>query len=93
MIGGIHMNRRYDILHAIILILFLVVANFVGNAMMKGVLLFLFSAVLIINTVMKFKMKKDDKFKSKFFYGILLFLEVMLAVGSIFVMVSSFIAA
>ncbi|MHB8129866.1 MAG: hypothetical protein ACYDEX_12785 [Mobilitalea sp.] len=86
------MNRRYDILHAIILILFLVVANFVDNTTLKGVLLFLFSTVLIINTVMKLKMIKDDKFKRKFFYGILLFLEVMLAVGSIFVMVFSFIA-
>lgn len=89
MIGGIYMKRRYDILHAIILVLFLVIANFIGNAMIKGIILLLFSVVLIVNTTLKLKSKKDDKFRGKIFYGILLFLDIVLAIGSITVITKS----
>ena len=83
------MKRRYDIVHAIILVLFLVLANFIGNAIVKGLLLLLFSTALIINTIVKLKMKKNDKIADKIFYGILLFLDVVLAAGSIYVIVSA----
>ncbi len=83
------MKRRYDIVHAIILVLFLVFANFIGNAIVKGLLLLLFSTVLIINTIVKLRMKKNDKITDKIFYGILLLLDVVLAVGSIYVIVSA----
>jgi hypothetical protein len=87
--GGVHLKRRYDVIHGIILILFLVIAIFIGNAIIKGILLLLFSGVLIFNTVVKLIQKKDDGFKDKFFYGILLFLDVILALLALFVIVSA----
>jgi hypothetical protein len=89
--GGIFMKRRYDIAHAVILVLFLVIASFIGNALIKGILLLLFSAVLLFNTILTLKMKKNDKFTYKIFYGILLFLDSVLALGAIFVIVSSIV--
>lgn len=83
------MERRYDIVQAAILILFLVAAGFIGNSIVKGILLLLFSAVLIFSTVSKLKKKKDDKIKSKIFYGILLFLDSVLALASLYVIISS----
>jgi hypothetical protein len=88
-IGGFYMKKRYDITHAVILILFLVVANFLGNALLKGILLFLFSGVLVFNTVMKLIQKKEDKFTDKILLGILLFLDSLLLLGSVFVIISA----
>ena len=82
------MKRRYDIVHAIILVLFLVLANFLDNTMIKGVILLLFSAVLIVNTMMKLRIKMNHKFSDKLFYGLLLFLDTALAVGAIYVIIS-----
>jgi hypothetical protein len=90
-IGGIHMTRRYDILHAIILLLFLIIANFIGNAIIKGILLLLFSSILMINTTMKLVSKKNGKLRSKFFYCVLLLLDVILAAASIYVIAISII--
>lgn len=90
MIGGVYLKKRYEFLVAVILLLFLIIAYFIGNAVVKGILLLLFSAALIFSTAMKLKMKKDDKFKDKFFYGILLFLDILLALGAIFVIVAGF---
>lgn len=83
------MKRIYDVAHAILLVLFLVIANFVSNAIIQGVFLLLFSVILIVNTVFKLISKKDDKFKGKIFYGILLFLDAVLAVGAIFVIITA----
>lgn len=85
------MKRRYDITHAVILVLFLIIANFIGNAIIKGILLLLFSGVLIFNTVVKLKVKKDDKFRDKIFLGILLFLDSVLALGSVYVIISALV--
>jgi hypothetical protein len=81
------MKRKYDIVHAILLVLFLVIANFIGNAIIKGILLLLFAGVLIGNAVCKLKMA-EDSFRDKLFYGILLFLDAVLALGAIFAIVS-----
>jgi hypothetical protein len=77
------MTRRYDAVHALILLTFLVIANFVGNAVIKGVVLFLFAAVLILNTVLKLKAKLGDKISEQIFYWVLLVLDIFLAVGGI----------
>lgn len=82
------MKRRYDVVHAIILVLFLVIADFLRNELLKGVLLLLFSVILIVNTVLKLK-TKSDKFRGKIFYGILLFLDTVLAIGAIYVIASA----
>lgn len=87
------MNRKYDIAYALILILFLVVAIFIRNSIFKGILLLLFSAVLLFNTILKLKHRKDDKFPRMIFYGILLFLNSILAVGSIYVIILSIVDA
>jgi hypothetical protein len=87
------MKRRYDITHAVILILFLVVANFLGNAILKGILLLLFSGILVFNAVTKLKQKKEDKFTDKILLGILLFLDSVLVLGSVFVIVSAVVDA
>lgn len=83
------MKRRYDVMHAIILITFLIIANFVGNAVVKGVLLLMFAAVLIVNTVLKLKMKMNDKIGGQIFYWVLLILDIILAVCAIVVIVMS----
>ena len=85
------MKKRYEILLAFVLLLLLVIACLIKIAVIRGILLLLFSAALIFSTAMKLRMKKDDKFKDKFFYGILLFLDVILALGAIFVIVSGII--
>jgi hypothetical protein len=87
------MKRRYDITHAVILILFLVVANFLGNAIIKGILLLLFSGILVFNTVMKLKQKKENKFTDKILLGLLLFFDSILVLGSVFVIVSAIMEA
>ena len=83
------MKRRYDVVHAIILLSFLVIAHFLGNAVIKGVLLFLFASVLIVNTVLKLKSKRKDKINEQIFYWVLLTLDVILAISAIVVIVSS----
>lgn len=85
------MKKRYELLLAVVLVLFLVIAYFIGNAIIKGILLLLFSGALIFSTAMKLRMKKDDKFRDKFFYGILLFLDVILALGAVFVIVTGIV--
>ncbi len=77
------MKRRYDVVHAIILLSFLVIANFLGNAVIKGVLLLLFAAVLIVNTALKLKGKRNEKIGEQIFYWILLILDIILAVGAV----------
>lgn len=85
------MKRRFDYLFAIILVLLLVLAIMIGNGVFKGIFLFAFSGILIINTVLILRGKQDNKFKNKFFLGVLLFLEVILAISSLFVIISAFI--
>ncbi|MDF2486623.1 MAG: hypothetical protein K0R46_2791 [Herbinix sp.] len=85
------MKRRYDIILAVILISFLAIANFVGNAVIKGVLLFLFACVLAVNTALKLKSKINDKIGEQIFYWALLILDGILAIGAIIVIVISVI--
>lgn len=84
------MKRRFDYLYAAILVLLLVLAIIIGNTVIKGVLLLLFSAILILNTVLIMRGRQDDKFVTKFFLGVLLFLEVILAISALFVIISVF---
>lgn len=87
------MNRKYDIAYSLILILFLVVAVFIGNSIFKGILLLIFSTVLIFNTILKLKHKSEGRITGMILYGILLFLNSILALGSIYIIVSSVIDA
>jgi hypothetical protein len=89
--GVLLMKKHWDLIQALILIAFLVIAILIGNMILRGILLLLFSTILIINTVIALKSKSDDKFSLKFFYGILLFLEFVLAFSSLFVIISSII--
>ncbi len=83
------MKRRYDIIHAVILLSFLVIANFVGNAVIKGIMLLLFASILIVNTALKLKSKMGDKIGEQIFYWVLLILDIILAVGAIIVIISA----
>lgn len=83
------MKRQYDIMHATILLVFLVIANFVGNAVFKGILLLLFAAVLIVNTILKLRTKMNDKIGGQIFYWVLLILDIILAVCAIVVIIMS----
>ena len=83
------MKRRYDVMHAIILVTFLVIANFVGSAVVKGIVLLLFAAVLIVNTILKLKAKINDKIGEQIFYWVLLILDIILAVCAIVVIAMS----
>jgi len=83
------MIRRYDIVHAVILICLLAIANFIGNSVIKGILLLLFSAVLIVNTIMNLHAKKEAKLTDKLFFGILFFLDIVLAIGAVVVITTA----
>ena len=83
------MKRRYDIIHAVILISFLMIANFVNNDIIKGVLLLLFASVLLGNTALKLKSKRKDKLSEQIFYWVLLILDITLAIGAIAVIIMS----
>jgi len=83
------MMRRYDMIHAFILLAFLVIANVVGNAVVKGIVLLLFASVLIVNTALKLKSKMGDKLGEKIFYLVLLILDIILAIGAVVVIVMS----
>ncbi len=81
------MKRRYDVIFVAILLLLLVIANFIGNAIVKGILLLLFSLCLILNTVMKLLENRKAKLGSRIFYGVLLLLDVVLAIAAIAVII------
>lgn len=83
------MVKRYEIVHSLILILFLVIAYLVGNSILKGILLLLFSAVLIYNTIIKLNIRGVERLGHKVFYGILLFLDILLAIGALVVIISA----
>jgi hypothetical protein len=76
-------------MHTAILLIFLVIANFVGNEVVKGVLLLMFAAVLIVNNILKLKTKMNDKIGGQIFYWVLLILDIILAVCAIVVIVIS----
>lgn len=83
------MVRRNDTVYTLILVLILVIAFFIGISIVKGVLLFLFSGVLIYNAILKFKFMKTVKLSKCIFYGVFLSLNILLAAGAIAVIVSA----
>lgn len=83
------MKRQYDALHAIILLAFLILASFISNAVIRGVMLLLFSTVLTVNTAFKLKAKLKEKLSDKIFYGVLLFLDLLLFLGAMVVIISA----
>jgi hypothetical protein len=89
----VYMKRRYDIIHAVILVSFLVIANFVGSVIIKDMLLFLFASVLTVNTALKLKSKMKDKIGEQIFYWVLLILDIILAIGAIVGIVMSVIGS
>jgi hypothetical protein len=72
---------------SVILVLFLIIACFLDNELVKGILLFLFSGVLIGNTIFKLVTRKKEERRSKIFYSILLVIESLLAAGAITVII------
>ncbi len=85
------MKRRFDYLYAIILVLLLVTACLINNPIIRGIALLLFSGVLVYNMIMKLKLNQSDKFSVKFFLGILLFVDVLLALEAIFIIVTALV--
>lgn len=83
------MKRRFDVLIVAILLLFLIIATFVGNAFAKGILLLLFSSCLIWNTVAKLLELKKEKIRRQIFYVILLLFNILLAISAIAVIVQA----
>ena len=85
------MKRWYDVLYAVILIMILIIAFLIGNAIISGVLLLLFSAILIINTSYKLSRKKGDNFKYKAFLIGLLLLDIVLAFSAVIVVINGMV--
>lgn len=83
------MKKRFDILLAVLLVLFLVAAVFINNIIIRGIMLLVFSLVLIANTVWSLLLSMKGKVKDVVIYSILLFFEVALAIGSILVIVNT----
>jgi len=82
-----------DLLYTLVLLVILLTAYLVGNAIVTGILLFVFSVALGVSTAIKLKNNMDGKFQAKFLYCLLLFLDILLAVSSMFVVITAFIEA
>ncbi len=82
-----------DALYSLILIGILLIAYFIGNPIVTGILLFVFSVVLGANTAIKLKNNMDSKFRAKFLYSLLLFLDIVLAISSLYVVIIACIEA
>lgn len=82
-----------DSLYAVILIGILLLAYFIGNPIVSGILLFVFSVVLGVSTAIKLKNSMEGRFRAKFLYSLLLFLDIVLTVSSLFAVITAFIEA
>lgn len=69
----------------------LIIALLIGNAIVSGVLLLLFAAILIINTSYKICRNKGDRFKYKVFLIALLILDIVLAASAVIVVVNGIV--
>lgn len=85
------MRRRQELAQAVILTLLLAGAVLVSNVMIKGVLLLLFSSIFIFNILSILKVKREDKYIARVLYGLLLFLVSVLALTSIYMIITSII--
>ena len=83
------MKKRYDMIQVVILLAFLVLAVLLDNAVINGLTLFLFSAALIVNTLWKLLTMKEEGFVRQLLYGILLFIEILLAIGAVLAVVTA----
>jgi hypothetical protein len=92
-VGGIFMKKVYDIAVILVLLLLLIAGYFIDNAVVRGVFLLLFSAALIASTVIRLGTKMKGGFGRKFLYGVLLFLELILAISASYVIVTAVIGA
>ncbi len=81
------MKRRFDVFLVVVLLLILVIANFIGNDFVKGILLLIFSLCLIWNTIAKLREKRKEKLSSQILYALLLLFNIILAIGAIAVIV------
>ncbi len=87
------MMKRYDIAQTVILALLLAFAVAIGNVIIKGILLLLFSGLMIINIINILKKKREDKYIARVLYGLLLFLVSILALTSIYMIAATIIEA
>lgn len=83
------MKKRFDILLALLLVLFLVAAVFINSILIRGVMLLIFALILIANTVWSLLLSVKGEAKDVVIYSILLFFEAALAIGSILVIVNT----
>ncbi len=83
------MKRRYEIIQAAVLLALLLLSVLLNNAVVKGLTLFLFSADLIVNTLWMLLTMKKDGFVKQLLFGLLLFLEIILAIGAVVAMVTA----
>lgn len=81
------MKRRFDVFLVVVLLLILVIANFIGNDFVKGILLLIFSLCLGWNTIAKLREKRKEKLSSQILYALLLLFNIILAIGAIAVIV------
>ncbi len=85
------MKRWYDLIYAVILVMILIIAFLIGNPIISGVLLLLFSAILIINTSYQLSRKKGDKIKYKVFLIGLLLVDLVLAASAVIVVINGIV--
>lgn len=85
------MKKWYDLIYAVILVMILIIAFLIGNPIISGVLLLLFSAILIINTSYQLSRKKGDKIKYKVFLIGLLLVDLVLAASAVIVVINGIV--
>lgn len=84
------MKRRLDLVYALILLLLLIIAIFIGNAIVKGILLFLFSGYLFMNTLYRLVTLRNEKLWRKIYYSLLLLIDLLLMIAAIVVIAAEF---
>jgi len=96
--GGLFLNKNkkrilIDLLYTVILIGILLLAYIIKNSIARGILLFVFSVILGVNSGLKLKDKIGSKICVTVLYGFLLFFNIILAVSSLYVVITAFIEA
>lgn len=85
------MRKHQDLTQIIILIILAVLALIISNVIIKGSLLLLFSGILVFNILSALKTHKEDRYIARVWFGLLLFLVSVLALASIYMIVTSFV--
>ncbi len=85
------MRKRRELTQSVILAVTLIFSVLISNLIIKGILLLIFSGILIFNILSILKKDREDKYIARVLYGLLLFLVSVLALASVYMIITSFV--